>query len=447
MRFVRIWAVRFLSLFHRRRLDARLDEELRFHLEMQARDHEAGGMSPESARRAARTALAADGPGWSVESLKEEVRARRGVPALETLGQDLRYALRMMRKSPAFTAVALLSLAFGVGTNCAIFSVVDALLLKTLPVNGAERLVVLEKSARGDPQPLFSYLAWRLLQQSAPVCSGVMAMTSDFTAVVRPLGGPAVAGGTGGGIGDAVETARAQLVSGNFFPTLGAGMAVGRWFTAEEDAVPGGHAVAVISYGYWQRRFGRDPGVVGRALRVNGLPVTGGAGPPAARGERGADERGAQRAVPARQGSKVRHRRVGAGKTGADGPATGARAGGARPVASAAAAHVAAAAADGGGRPGAADRLRQPGEPAAGARRPAAEGDGAATGHRRRPRPAAAPATDREPAAGGPGGRPGGGLRRLGQPAAAGTGPPANSRNLEIVGPAPAVPGRVGGGK
>jgi len=274
MRFVRIWAVRFLSLFHKRRLDARLDEELRFHLEMQARDHEAGGMSPKAARRAARSALAADGPGWSVESLKEEVRARRGVPALETLGQDLRYALRMMRKSPGFTAVSLLSLAFGVGTNCAIFSVVDALLLKTLPVDGAERLVVLEKSARGDPQPLFSYLAWRLLQQSAPVCSGVMAMTSDFTAVVRPLGGPAVAGGTGGGIGDAVETARAQLVSGNFFPTLGAGMAVGRWFTAEEDAVPGGHAVAVISYGYWQRRFGRDPGVVGRALRVNGLPVT-----------------------------------------------------------------------------------------------------------------------------------------------------------------------------
>jgi predicted permease len=304
MSSLRTWLVRLLSVFRKRQLDERLDEELRFHLEMQARDHEASGMSPEAARRAARAALAPDGPGWSVESLKEEVRDRRGLPALETLGQDLRYALRMMRKSPVFTAVALLSLAFGVGTNCAIFSVVDALLLKALPVAGAERLVVLEKSARGAPQPLFSYPAWRLLQQAVPVCSGVMAMTADFTAVVRllspaapaapmaqavapstppapnaapeapaastPAGGPAAA--PGGGV--AMETANAQLVSGNFFSALGIGMAAGRSFTAEEDSVPGGHAVAVISYGYWQRRFGRDPAVVGRGLLVNGLPVT-----------------------------------------------------------------------------------------------------------------------------------------------------------------------------
>jgi predicted permease len=278
MRSLRSWVVRLLSLFRKRQLDQRLDEELRFHLEMQARENEARGMSPAAARRAARAALAADGPGWSVESLKEDLRERRGVPALETLGQDLRYALRMMRKSPVFTAVALLSLAFGVGTNCAIFSVVDALLLKTLPVNASERLVVLKKSARGEPQPLFSYSSWRLLQQAVPVCSGVMAMTADFTAVVRPLAPAAQAtpAGAGGarGSSDAIETANAQLVSGNFFPALGAGMAAGRWFTAEEDAVPGGHAVAVISYGYWQRRFGRDPGVVGRALVVNGLPVT-----------------------------------------------------------------------------------------------------------------------------------------------------------------------------
>jgi predicted permease len=281
MRSARSWVVRLLSLFRKRQLDERLDEELRFHLDMQAREHEVRGMSPEEARQAARATLAADGPGWSVESLKEEVRERRGVPALETLGQDLRYALRMMRKSPVFTAVALLSLAFGVGTNCAIFSVVDALLLKTLPVAGAERLTVLERSARGDPQPLFSYPAWRLLQQAAPVCSGVMAMTSDFTAVVRPLtqvalGTPLTAqvpSATGGG-GNAIETAQVQLVSGNFFSALGVGMALGRSFTAEEDAVPGGHAVAVISYGYWQRRFGSDPAVVGGALQVNGLPVT-----------------------------------------------------------------------------------------------------------------------------------------------------------------------------
>jgi predicted permease len=275
MRILRSWVVRLLSLFRRRQLEERLEEELGFHLEMQAREHEARGMGAAAARRAARAALAPDGPGWSVESLKEEMRARRGVPALETLGQDLRYALRMMRKSPSFTAVALLSMAFGVGTNCAIFSVVDALLLKPLPVAGAERLVVLEKSRRGDPMPLFSYSAWRLLQQ-APQYAGVMAMTFDFPAVVRPLAPQATPGATvlASRAGEALETATAQLVSGNFFSTLGAGMAVGRSFTAEEDAVPGGHPLAVISYGYWQRRFGRDPKVVGRALLVNGVPVT-----------------------------------------------------------------------------------------------------------------------------------------------------------------------------
>jgi predicted permease len=265
---LRSWAMRLLGMARKRQLDARLNEELRFHLEMQARDNEARGMSPEAARRAARLAFA---PGGSLEPLKEEHRARRGVPALETLSRDLRYALRMMRKSPGFTAVALLSLAFGVGTNSAIFSVVDALLLKALPVAGAERLVVLEKHNRGRAQPLFSYPAWRLLQQSAPVCSGVLAMTIEATAVVRPL---VPAAGAGAGPGDSVETAAIQLVSGNFFAVLGTGMAAGRSFAPGEDAVPGAPALAVISYGYWQRRFGRDPGIVGRALSVNGVPVT-----------------------------------------------------------------------------------------------------------------------------------------------------------------------------
>jgi predicted permease len=207
------------------------------------------------------------------------------VPALETALQDLRYALRMLRKSPGFTAAALLSLAFGIGTNCAIFSLVDALLLQSLPVPGAERLVILQKRENGEPQRLFSYSAYRALQDATAACSGVIAVTKDHTAVVRPLGA-AVAGASrpGGGAGfDAVagagadgapETAVYQLVSGNFFSLLRAGTAVGQPFTDADDTPPSGRPVAVISYGYWQRRFGRDPGVVGRAVLVNGAPVT-----------------------------------------------------------------------------------------------------------------------------------------------------------------------------
>jgi ABC-type antimicrobial peptide transport system permease subunit len=273
MRTFRSWGVRLLSLFRKRQLDARLDEELRFHLEMQAREHEARGMSPEAARRAA---LAADGPGWSVESLKEEIRERRGVPALEILGQDLRYALRMMRKSPVFTAVALLSLAFGIGTNSAIFSVVDALLLKSLPVPDAERLVVLRHVEGGAEVTNFSYPAYRQLADSATACTGVVAVTFEFTAVVRPeRQRPAGGGGTAGDSGaDAVETASTELVSGNLFSVLGGAAVAGRTFTAAEDDVPGAHPVAVLGYEYWQRRFGRDPGVVGQTLMVNGAPLT-----------------------------------------------------------------------------------------------------------------------------------------------------------------------------
>jgi ABC-type lipoprotein release transport system permease subunit len=276
MRILRSWTVRFLSLFHRRRLEARLDEELGFHLEMQARENEAHGMSPEAARRAARAALGpAAGPGWSVESLKEEMRARRGVPALETLGQDLRYALRMMRKSPGFTAVALLSMAFGVGTNCAIFSVVDALLLAPLPVPRAGELIVLQRHEDGIDKSYFSYSAYRQLAESAAVCTGVAAVTYDFRGVVRPQRPPSAPMGAGGGAGpDTLETASTELVSGNLFSVLGVGAAAGRTFTAAEDDAPGTHPVAVLGYGYWERRFGRDPGVVGQALEVNGATVT-----------------------------------------------------------------------------------------------------------------------------------------------------------------------------
>jgi predicted permease len=281
MSMLRSWVARLASLFRRRELDARLDEELQFHVEMAARDLAARGLAPDAARRAARLDLA---PGGALERVRESHRAGRGVPVLEATLQDLRHAWRTMRKNSGFTAVTLLLLAFGIGTNSAIFSLVDALLLKPLPVPGADRLVVLGKQIDGTPARLFSYPAFRLFADSAsPACTGVLAVTDDFTAVVRLPGGAsrpgAAAGATGGGAAagagaDDGEPADAQLVSGNFFAVLGVGAAAGRTFTAAEDSLAADHPVAVISDGYWRRRFGGDPAAVGQPLLVNGTPVT-----------------------------------------------------------------------------------------------------------------------------------------------------------------------------
>jgi predicted permease len=203
-------------------------------------------------------------------------RAQRGVPALESLAQDLRYAVRMLGKSPGFTIVALLSLAFGIGTNSAIFSVVDALLLKSLPVAGADQLVILQHTAPSDSErhELFTYRAFEQLRQASDVVAGIFALTRQFTAVVRPLGGGGLPEGDAAAGAEALEKATAQLVSGNFFAVLGAGAAIGRTFDQTEDVPPRMHPVAVLSDGYWRRRFAGDPRVVGATVSVNGAPVT-----------------------------------------------------------------------------------------------------------------------------------------------------------------------------
>jgi predicted permease len=269
MNALRRGLARFLGLFRRRQLDRRLQEELRLHLDLETRELEARGLRPEEARRAARLALA---PGGSTSPIEEAYRAQGGVPVLETLAQDLRYALRMLRKSPGFTAVALLSLALGTGTNSAIFSVVDALLLKTLPVPGANRLLLVSKhDIRGGdgPPPWFSYTAYRHLEEARSALSGLLAFTSEFTVLARPLTAPAAPAGAAG-----AETATAQLVSGNFFQLLGAGAVAGRTLGPGDDGQPGASPVAVLSHAFWRRRFGRDPHVVGKVLNVNGASLT-----------------------------------------------------------------------------------------------------------------------------------------------------------------------------
>ena len=162
--------LRLRSLFRRARVEQELDEELRYHLERQTEENIAKGMTPDEARYAALRAMG------GVERRKEECRDKRRVRLIEDLIQDLRYGLRMLRKSPGFTAVAALSLALGIGANTAIFSVFDPLVIKSLPVEDPDQLVVLNTvDQRGDFRDRFSYPMYEQLRTRTQVFSGLFA--------------------------------------------------------------------------------------------------------------------------------------------------------------------------------------------------------------------------------------------------------------------------------
>jgi predicted permease len=180
---------------------------------------------------------------------------------MHTLWQDVRYGLRMLARSPGFTAVVILTLALGIGANTAIFSVVNAVLLKSLPVQKPEELVVVKYS---DPQSGrlnedFSYPMYQAIRDKNTCFAGVLARSGLDLNV---------------GYGAESEQLYGELVSGNYFTTLGVQPWLGRLFTDDDDRIPGGHPVAVLSYGYWQRRFGSDPSVIGKQIILNARPMT-----------------------------------------------------------------------------------------------------------------------------------------------------------------------------
>ncbi len=256
------------SLFRRNRADRELDAELRFHMEKQIETNIAAGMPPAEARAAALRTFG------GVEQVKEECREARGVALVETLMQDVRYGLRMMRRTPGFTAVAVVSLALGIGANTAIFSLINAVMLKMLPVKNPEELVVMNWTARQwpdighdgnswgtPPGPIsgssLSYPAFRQFQAQNQVFSDLFGFADlEQTNVV---------------VDGHAEIARGHLVSGNFFSGLGVQAIVGRTFTDADDQ-PGADPAAVISFRYWDRRFGRDASAIGKAIAVNGVP-------------------------------------------------------------------------------------------------------------------------------------------------------------------------------
>jgi len=188
--------------------------------------------------------------------------------------QDIRYGMRMLLKRPGFTLVAVLSLALGIGANTAIFSLLDAVLIKTLPVHKPEQLVLFGKgqdqgmtnSFPDTSWDLFSYPFYRQMQQRSDIFSGVASLLS----IPWNVHGFVNANGAGSDI----EQLQVQLVSGSYFPVLGVNAGMGRVLTEADDQNPGGHPVAVVSYAWWQQRFGGNPSAVGQTITIDSVAYT-----------------------------------------------------------------------------------------------------------------------------------------------------------------------------
>jgi len=237
----------------RSRMESEMDAELRFHIEAFAEDLLRSGVPRAEAQRRARIEFG------GIERAKEECREARGVNFLETLLQDLRYGLRMLRKSPGFTAVAVLTLALGIGANTAIFSLADTFLLRVLPVKDPQQLVFIRATRpKGGTHGDFSYATFEALRDHNNSFSGMFAW--DGSRVSAVLNGQA-------------ELIDGDFVSGNYWDVLGVAAFLGRTFNADDDQ-PGKKPVAVISYDFWQRRFARDPAAVGKTLYLGRIPFT-----------------------------------------------------------------------------------------------------------------------------------------------------------------------------
>jgi putative ABC transport system permease protein len=247
---VRIFLSRCAALLRKHRLDEDLDEELRTHINFAVEEHMMRGMNAQQARTAALKELG------GMTQTREDYRMQRGLPFLEALSQDVRYALRQLRKSPGFTFVALLTLALGIGATTALFSLVDAVMLKPLPFPNAARLVRVESivaaSGRGGDA---SYPDFIDLRARNNVMDGMAAFdTGDFTLIGQRE----------------PEHLRGAVVSAQLFSLLGVTPALGRTFRDEEDkaGATNGTDAVILSYGLWQREFGSDASVLNSVLQI-----------------------------------------------------------------------------------------------------------------------------------------------------------------------------------
>src|SRR5579864_5315423 len=237
----------------RKRMLDDLDQDIRDHIEAETQDNIARGMSPEEAHYAAIRKFG------NVTKVKEETREVWTFVWLEQLLQDIRFGLRMLRKSPGFTAVAVLTLALGIGANTAIFSIIDSLLLRPLNVENPGQLAVLAfRQGSGPLLPQFSIADYRDIR------SQTSAAFSDMLGFQLGFDGMSLEGKA-----DRVLT---NYVTGNYFSVLGLKPYLGRLILPSEGQTPGADPVVVLSYSFWQTRFGSDPAILGKKVLINGKP-------------------------------------------------------------------------------------------------------------------------------------------------------------------------------
>jgi putative ABC transport system permease protein len=247
------------AMLRRGRMESEMDAELRFHIEAFVADLVRSGVPPEEAQRRARLEFG------GIEQTKEECRNARGINFTENVWQDLRHGVRSLGRSPAFTTVAILSLALGVGANTAIFQLIDAVRLRAIPVKDPSQLVTVELAdrtgVRGNQASVYSTLTnaiWERLRDDQDIFSGVLAWDSNNFNLTP---------------GGEVRFAHGLFVSGDFFRVLGVRPLMGRVFSVADDHRGCGLPGAVVSYAFWQRELGGDPLAVGRKLTLNYHPT------------------------------------------------------------------------------------------------------------------------------------------------------------------------------
>ena len=238
------------SLFRKAQVDRELDEELDGFLDMAVEDKIKQGVSRKDALRAVRLEHG------SVEATKETVRTAGWEFFVETCWLDLRFAARVLRKSPGFTAVAIFTLALGIGANTAVFSVVNALVLRPLPVVRPNELAFLENARYG---PGHSFPNYRDLRDRSRTFMGLVGYRIAPIEIETDTGAQRIWG---------------YLATGNYFDVLGVRPVLGRFFTQSEDVHPGASSYAVLSYNTWRSRFGADSAIIGKTIRLNRLPYT-----------------------------------------------------------------------------------------------------------------------------------------------------------------------------